>query len=136
MSFAHPEHFRDSATSTKNDPTGTASSETKEVDDKAAEDDEDGASEGDVDEQYEEEGNLPMGLWMDLLLAESIRNGRVECVPAPVRPLCLCLAHSCTFLIDRHELKLRLSPSIFPPYSCSPPLLRCYAMRCGAIRFD
>lgn len=93
MSFAHPDHFRDSPTvSASKDSSGKSTAEDEDID--GAEGNEIGAehssdSEGDVDEQYEEEGDLPISLWMDVLIAESIRNGRVECVPAPVRSFCL-----------------------------------------------
>lgn len=61
-----------------------SSSEQTQEELKAENGDDDNTSEGDVDEVYEQSDALPVKIWMEVLLAESINNGRVECVPAPV----------------------------------------------------
>ncbi|KAF8307223.1 hypothetical protein DL93DRAFT_2143355 [Clavulina sp. PMI_390] len=47
---------------------------------------EDSDNEDNNDEEYKEQGTIPVPAWMDVLLVESIKDGRVSCVPAPMDP--------------------------------------------------
>jgi len=86
VSFEHPEHFRDLKSVQGGAQQGPATTSQPDEDRGHDNDDEDdGSSEGDVDETYEETGTIPVSLWMDVLLAESIRNDLIDCVPAVVR---------------------------------------------------
>lgn len=112
MSFTNPQHFRDSTTATKPiDPPENVTAaplDAKSANAEVEMDDVEDDGESDVDEEYHEEGNLPMSLWMNVMLADSIRNDQVNCIPAPVRDLypihsTLC-AHCGFVLTDRHVL--------------------------------
>jgi len=85
VSFEHPEHFRDLKSGAQQSPATTSRPVSDEDRGHDNDDEDDGSSEGDVDETYEETGNIPVSLWMDVLLAESIRNDLIDCVPAVVR---------------------------------------------------
>ena len=90
VSFEHPEHFRDSKSEQGGAQEGPATISQPVSDENRGYDDDDkydGSSEGDVDEIYEETGNIPMSLWTEVLLAESIRNDLINCVPAVVSHL-------------------------------------------------
>jgi len=89
VSFEHPEHFLGLKSEQGGAQEGPATvSQPMSDEDRGYDDDDkdDESSEGDVDEIYEETGNIPMSLWMDVLLAESIRNDLIDCVPAVMHP--------------------------------------------------
>lgn len=97
VSFAHPERFHDvkpHQDDAHGSPPTASQSQTDSNIDGESNDNEDGSSEGDVDETYEEIGNISMSSWMNVMLATSIDNGDVHCVPAPVRHKSLTLRRS------------------------------------------
>lgn len=132
VSFAHPERYVSAKLPTiaegdSGDQTELAPSNTDDVSDNTSKGDtdteapnmskddngpdaSDNASEGDIDETYPETGNMPMKLWMDVMLVDSLNGGRVTCVPAPVRLLLLSLS----FGLDSLSLSLDdRSPSLW-----------------------
>ena len=116
-SFANPEHFGDSK-SEQNGTQDAAFSQSKTDDDGGDDNNDDGSSEEDVEEIYEETGDIPTLLWNEVLLAESIRNGQVNCVPASVRheSLARILEEAC-YLTNMDG-------------ACAPPIL-CRCTRVG-----